>query len=176
MQELIYPDFRVRRPGFLTDEYARTWDVSANAHQSHSVRCSLHSVLGTDQAAGRDNARTSRPFVDMHCGMSFCRVTLQNLQHLPLDYDLRLRTSGWRRFDSQRGQVSPRTVSITWPVSPPHSPAITPTQHLQRLTRFQYSVQLPAPLTDSPPGSAGKATVAGRSRQHSDQGPSAAAS
>jgi hypothetical protein len=28
MQELIYPDYRVRRPGFLTDGHARIWDVS----------------------------------------------------------------------------------------------------------------------------------------------------
>jgi hypothetical protein len=27
-QELIYPDYRVRRPGFLTEEHARIWDVS----------------------------------------------------------------------------------------------------------------------------------------------------
>jgi hypothetical protein len=39
MQELIYPDFRVRRPGFLTDAYARTWDVSADADQLGSSTC-----------------------------------------------------------------------------------------------------------------------------------------
>lgn len=30
-QELLYPDFRVRRPGFLKPEHAKTWDVSEPA-------------------------------------------------------------------------------------------------------------------------------------------------
>lgn len=121
--------------------------------------------MAASRLSSDTTARAGKAISEEHGGVRLrhallqpCYDLVQKSQHLSLDYDLRLRTSGWRRYDSQRGQVHLRVVPSSWPAS-----------CLRTLTRVCSSVffilllfnLLQLTVTESEADAAGEAAPAG---------------
>lgn len=68
LQELIYPDYRMVRPGSLTDEHARIWDVST---QTPNLAAPMLRVLRQHTATVMISARLNLTIQMVHAACPF---------------------------------------------------------------------------------------------------------